>query len=194
MAKRSTLIILFVIILCSITILSGCNIAKRVSHVAEAAEILPFSTGETDDAATSEDALEMSVNARASETDIGKIIGEIYSEVCRGTCVADDDILKDVFLISPDDVLEYRVLYTTGVYGVQDVCIIKPAEGCKEAILEQLRQWKDNRTAFFEHYDVNNAYEIMKNAEIYTQGDYIIYLAVADMDAARASVDKYIPY
>ena len=34
----------------------------------------------------------------------------------------------------------------------------------------------------------------MKNAEIYTQGDYIIYLAVADMDAAKASVDKYIPY
>ena len=194
MAKRSTLIILFVILLCSITILSGCNIAKRVSHVAEAAEILPFSSGETDDAATSEDALEMSVNARASETDIGKIIGEIYSEVCRGTCVADDDILRDVFLISPDDVLEYLVLYTTGVYGVQDVCIIKPAEGCKEAILEQLRQWKDTRTAFFEHYDVNNAYEIMKNAEIYTQGDYIIYLAVADMDAAKASVDKYIPY
>ena len=194
MAKRTILIILSVILLFSITILSGCNIAKRVSHVAEAAEILPFSTGETDEAATSEAMLETSVNARAPETDIGKIIGEIYSEVCRGTCVADDATLRDVFLISPDDVLEYRVLYTTGVYGVQDVCIIKPAEGCKEAILEQLRQWKDTRTAFFEHYDVNNAYEIMKNAEIYTQGDYIIYLAVADMDAAKASVDKYIPY
>ena len=194
MAKRTILIILSVILLFSITILSGCNIAKRVSHVAEAAEILPFSTGETDEAATSEAMLETSVNARAPETDIGKIIGEIYSEVCRGTCVADDATLRDVFLISPDDVLEYRVLYTTGVYGVQDVCIIKPAEGCKEAILEQLRQWTDTRTAFFEHYDVNNAYEIMKNAEIYTQGDYIIYLAVADMDAAKASVDKYIPY
>ena len=132
---------------------------------------------------------------RAAETDIGSIINEIYREdVCRGICVADDAALRDVFLIAPEDVEEYRILYTTGIYGVQDVCIIKPADGCREAILERLRQWKDSRTAFFEHYDVNDAYKIMQRAEVYTQGDYIIYLAVDDTDAAKASVDKYIPY
>ncbi len=195
MSGRIVNIILAVILLLAITVFGGCNLVKNISQVAEAAEILPFTSGEAEDAVEAEPILGASVNMRATETNIGRIIGEIYADdVCRGICVANDKDLHDIFLIEPEDVVEYRVLYTSGIYGVQDVCIIKPAEGCRETILEQLRQWKDSRTAFFEHYDVNNAYAIMKKAVIYTQGEYIIYLAVEDIEAAQASVDKYIPY
>ena len=173
----------------------GCNIARNISQVADVADdILPMASGEEDASAASEPD-ETAVNMRAAQTDIGLIIRDIYSDdVLKGVIVGDDNALSSVLLIDPDTVEEYRLVYTDGIYGVQDVCIIKPKEGYKATIIELLRQWNDSRTAFFEHYDVNGAYDIIRNAEIYSQGEYVIYLAVKNMELARLSVDKHIQY
>jgi len=176
-------------------LLSGCNLARNISQVADVADdILPMASGESEGDALSEAADDV-VNMRASQADIGMIIRDIYSEdVLKGIIVGDDMTLRSVLLIDPETVEEYRLVYTDGIYGAQDVCIVKPKNGYKATVIEQLRQWKDSRTAFFEHYDVNNAYNILRSAEIYSQGEYIIYLAVQDMEQAKLSVDKYIPY
>lgn len=133
--------------------------------------------------------------SRAEETQIGAAIAEIYAEnEVSGIVVCDDEKLKEVFLIDPEDVLEYKILYTDGKYGVADICIVKPAEDKRDAIVEAIRQRLDSRIAFFENYDVNGSLQITKNAEVFTQGGYIIMLAFEDNEAKRAVIDKYIAY
>lgn len=189
--RRSAALLLLLTVLFSFC---SCSTNVDLSDVAQAADILPFVSGEEEEEAI-ENSENNTLNIRASETDIGMIVREIYAEdVCKGILVANDKDLEEVFLIAPEKIMEYRILYTEGTYGVQDLCVIKPADGCKDEILESLRQRKDSRTSFFEHYDVNDAYDIMQHAEIYTQGEYIIYLAVEDMETAKLIVDKYIPY
>ncbi|MBQ9939009.1 MAG: DUF4358 domain-containing protein [Oscillospiraceae bacterium] len=198
-ATKTTLFRITVFALILSTLLAFCSCDKlndSISDVANATDILPFVPGEEDeDDAASSKSDNTALNIRAPETKIGSIINELYGDSeYKGLIVANDDDLQNIFLIDPIKIDFYRIIYTDGIYGVRDICIIKPIAGYKDAVLEALRQRKDSRTKFFEHYDVNDAHAIMLNAEIYTQGEYIIYLAVDDIEAAKLIVDKYIPY
>ena len=91
----------------------------------------------------------------------------------------------------------YTVWYTSGLYGIADVFILKPLPGAGEqelAILrEQLEQVKLNLSREVENYDIYNAYQIVQEAPIFEQGGYLIMLMVEDTDAARRAIDQYIP-
>ena len=122
----------------------------------------------------------------------------IYAEVeIRDVQQADDQILLEKFFIDPSQLESYTVWYTSGLYGIADVFILKPLPGAGEqelAILrEQLEQVKLNLSREVENYDIYNASQIVQEAPIFEQGGYLIMLMVEDTDAARRVIDQYIP-
>jgi hypothetical protein len=77
--------------------------------------------------------------------------------------------------------------------GLADVVIILPAEGHIEDVHIAMSKYKEKRMAEFEDYDILDAYSISQNAVIYDQGEYVVMLMLADVDAARELVDYYMP-
>lgn len=74
-----------------------------------------------------------------------------------------------------------------------DTFIIKPAEGKESDVWDDLAAVKNARIEEFEKYDILGAYEISKDAEIYTRGDYVIMVMHQDNDAAKKIIEEYIP-
>lgn len=84
--------------------------------------------------------------------------------------------------------------------GLADVVIVKPKEGAaddgkpyRDSVWDSLRLYQDKRIREFENYDILDAFPIAKNAEVYSQGSYIIFLMLPDNEAAREIVDRHIP-
>lgn len=77
--------------------------------------------------------------------------------------------------------------------GLADMLIIKPVSGEREKVREALHNYQQSRIREFENYDILDAYEISTNAQIYDQGDYVIFLMLPDNEAARDIIDLYIP-
>jgi hypothetical protein len=77
--------------------------------------------------------------------------------------------------------------------GLADIVIILPEEGHSEDVHIAMSKYKEKRMAEFEDYDILDAYSISQNAAIYDQGDYVVMLMLADVEAARELVDYYMP-
>lgn len=128
------------------------------------------------------------------EADPYEAIEKIYADVDISDIQdADSNILKDKFYIDTEDLEEFCVRYSSGNYGVADVFILKPVPEKSPQVREMLEQVKLQRMKEFENYDIYNSYEIAKNAVIFEQGEYLVMLMLADNDAARDVINRYIP-
>ena len=73
----------------------------------------------------------------------------IYAEVeIRDVQQADDQILLEKFFIDPSQLESYTVWYTSGLYGIADVFILKPLPGEGEQELAILREHPRNTGIF----------------------------------------------
>ncbi len=77
--------------------------------------------------------------------------------------------------------------------GLADVAIILPVEEHREDVYLSLSKYKEKRMDEFENYDILDAYSISQSAVIYDQGEYVVMLMLADVEAAREIVDTYMP-
>lgn len=136
------------------------------------------------------------VISQASEEpeDLTSVLDRIYNSVTVEDLMdADDTALTDLFHLAPELVQEYAARYSSGRYGVADVIIIKPVEGQTEAVIEALETRRNDRIAEFENYDIHDSLRISKEAEIFTRGDYVIMLMLADMEIAYNTIVAQIP-
>ena len=108
---------------------------------------------------------------QTAQEKLSEVINAVYANVENSTLAdATDQILKEEFFLDPEDVEEYAVRYTDFRYGVSDVCIVKPAEGKKQDVLDAFSSRQQARMAQCENYDIHNSYAISKGAEIYERG------------------------
>ncbi|WP_312643491.1 DUF4358 domain-containing protein [Hydrogenoanaerobacterium sp.] len=132
--------------------------------------------------------------AQTEPENLGDVMSLIYENIkMKELQSATEKDLTNLFHIEPDMVQKYAIRYSSGRYGVADVAIIKPAEGQTEAVQEALETRRADRVAEFENYDVHDSFRIAKEAEIFTRGDYVIMLMLADVDAARTIILEQIP-
>lgn len=121
-------------------------------------------------------------------------IEQIYAEIdIKGLETADDTVLSDKFAMDLEAIEDYWVKYSAKNYGVSDVFIIKPKEESYEQVEEMLDGIKKQRITEFTNYDVYNSLQISKDAIIYTQGDYVVMLMLADNARAKTIISENIP-
>ncbi|MEG1632267.1 MAG: DUF4358 domain-containing protein [Hydrogenoanaerobacterium sp.] len=129
---------------------------------------------------------------------LSDIIDLIYKDITiTGQTNAIYSDLSDIFHLDSTMVEDYAARYTNGRYGVADVVILKlknPDDTAqKEAVISGLEQRRDDRIAEFENYDVHDAFNIAKNAEVFTRGSYVILLMLADAEDAHTIILENIP-
>jgi hypothetical protein len=96
--------------------------------------------------------------------------------------------------LAPEHVAECYGKISDANDGLADVVIILPAEGHSEDVHIAMSKYKEKRMDEFEDYDILDAYSISQNAAIYDQGEYVVMLMLADVEAARELVDYYMPH
>ena len=122
----------------------------------------------------------------AQEANPAGAIEKIYETIeMRGLVDAQDEDVTDRFQMNLENIESYNIRYSLGLFGVADTFIIKPAEGKESDVWDDLAAVKNARIEEFEKYDILGAYEISKDAEIYTRGDYVIMVMHQDNDAAK---------
>ena len=122
----------------------------------------------------------------AQEANPAGAIEKIYETIeMRGLVDAQDEDVTDRFQMNLENIESYNIRYSLGRFGVADTFIIKPAEGKESDVWDDLAAVKNARIEEFEKYDILGAYEISKDAEIYTRGDYVIMVMHQDNDAAK---------
>jgi hypothetical protein len=95
--------------------------------------------------------------------------------------------------LAPEHVAECYGKISDANDGLADVVIILPAEGHSEDVHVAMSKYKEKRMDEFEDYDILDAYSISQEAAIYDQGEYVVMLMLADVEAARELVDYYMP-
>lgn len=130
---------------------------------------------------------------QTTQEKLSEVINAVYANVENSTLAdATDQILEEEFFLDPEDVEEYAIRYTDFRYGVSDVCIVKPAEGKKQDILDAFTSRQQARMAECENYDIHNSYAISKGAEIYERGGYVIMLMLPDNESAKKIIEQYL--
>ena len=120
-------------------------------------------------------------------------LDEIYeSSKIFGIKKATDEDMEEIFGFDLDDILDYSVRFSEKGYGVADIFIIRPTAKGEENVFDCLRQIKENKIAEAENYDIYGSLELAKNAEIYSRGDYIIMLMIADEANIKSQINSLI--
>ena len=131
----------------------------------------------------------------AQEANPAGAIEKIYETIeMRGLVDAQDEDVTDRFQMNLENIESYNIRYSLGRFGVADTFIIKPAEGKESDVWDDLAAVKNARIEEFEKYDILGAYEISKDAEIYTRGDYVIMVMHQDNDAAKKLLRNTSPH
>lgn len=130
-----------------------------------------------------------------TEADPKKAIERIYETVdVEDVMEADARDLARRFSIDTTLIDDFAARYASGKFGVANVFILKPkTEEDAAKIREQLEQIKLSIARECEHYDIYNSHQIAQDAQVFSQGGYVILLMLADNDAARNTIDLYIP-
>lgn len=119
----------------------------------------------------------------------------IYETVTvKGLNDADDKTASEIIGLDLSQVEDYTIRYASGNFGVADVYIVKPKEGCMDDVVRKLNIRKESRIREFENYDVLNSHAISQKAVVFEQGGYAVLLMLEDNDAARKIIDQYIPH
>lgn len=124
-------------------------------------------------------------------------IDDVY-ETLPDARVDDLDLLRfrDLFPELEEVVESYYGKVSDATGGLADMIILKPvddATATRDTIRDALRRYQDRRIQEFENYDILDSFSIATEAEVYSQGDYLILLMLPDLEAAREIVDQYIP-
>lgn len=137
---------------------------------------------------------EVSIQEVVDKADPDKAVEEIYKSVdVGGITTGNLQFVSDTLGIDPGIITGFSLRYSSGDYGLADVIIIRPDTGKKEDVRTALLKYQENRTAQFKNYDILDAYSIAQNGLLYTQGDYIVLLMLADTASAQEIIDLYIP-
>lgn len=169
---------------------------KKLFVIGLAACLLLASTGCGKNGPSEPEPVIGEVISQASEEpeDLTSVLDRIYDSVTVEDLLdADDTALADLFHLELDWVEDYAARYSSGRYGVADVVIIKPVEGQSEAVIDALETRRNDRIAEFENYDIHDSLRIAKETEIFTRGDYVIMLMLADMTSAYDTIVAQIP-
>ena len=164
---------LFILLLCMLITTSGCS-RRPEAPQPETLSSVQYATVEPDSLAT--------------------VLDYLYTDnSVDGLFDANADDLTNLFHMESTWVDNYAIRYSSGRYGVADVAIIKPREGYFEDVVSALELRRSDRIAEFENYDIHDALSISKGAEIFSRGDYVIMLMIADSDGARTKILEQIP-
>lgn len=132
-------------------------------------------------------------SAQQDQADPVAALDEIYESVTvKGIHDADDTVASETIGLDLDMVDAYYIRYADGSFGLADVYIVKPTVGNADKVKEQLMERRDSRIREFEKFNVLDAQNISKNAEIFEQGGYVIMLMLPDNESARTIIDRYI--
>ena len=132
--------------------------------------------------------------AHPSAADPRAAIEEIYKNCnIKEVGYATSEEVTDVLGLNTENLLSYCIMYSKGNYGVMDTYIVQPKPDKLADVRSQLEARQDTLLRTYEHYDIYESYEIVQNALIYEQGDYLIMLMHKDNEAVRAIIDQYIP-
>ena len=132
--------------------------------------------------------------AQPSATNPRAAIEEIYKDCeIKEIGYATSEEVTDVLGLNTEDLLSYCIMYSKGNYGVMDTYIVQPKADKLADVRSQLESRQDALLRTYEHYDIYESYEIVQNALLYEQGDYLIMLMHKDNDAVRSIIDQHIP-
>lgn len=119
-------------------------------------------------------------------------VKEIYSEIY--TEKIGDDMLKDLYMVAPEDVEAYVGEMSMVNILAFDILVVQAKEGKVENVKAALEQRKQNRISEFEFYPVNGNDENTKNALVLTSGDYAILVVCDDYDSVQTILDEYFTF
>ncbi len=119
-------------------------------------------------------------------------VKEIYSEIY--TEEIGDDMLKDLYMVAPEDVEAYVGEMSMVNILAFDILVVQAKEGKVENVKAALEQRKQNRISEFEFYPVNGNDENTKNALVLTSGDYAILVVCDDYDSVQTILDEYFTF
>lgn len=121
-------------------------------------------------------------------------IDDIYASLSEYDAVQMSDRQLEAYTgIDKDAAIEVYGMRSDPKSTLADVIIVKPLPGVREDVRNMLSQYKQERIAEFENFDILDAYSISKSAVIYDQGEYLVMLMLEDNISAQGIVDEYIP-
>lgn len=136
---------------------------------------------------------DVSIREAIIEPDPQAAVDAIYAALPNSRTTSLDTYTLDKIGINTTDIQEYYGCVTDPAGGLSDVIMLLPKFDKREAVLEQLNQYKLQRIREFENFDILDAYSIAQNAIIYNQGDFLILLMLEDNESTQNTIDEYMP-
>lgn len=110
----------------------------------------------------------------------------------------DDDTLKNVFGINPEDLEEYYGEYSVVDTSADHLFVFKVKDGKKDAVIKAL---EDRKAAVVKNFEQNlpDQLEKAQNAQIIEKGPYVFFIIAGDsekgidkeMERAQEIIDRY---
>ena len=106
----------------------------------------------------------------------GKSLRSIVDDVVAG--MIDADMIRTRYGLADTQVEDYYGLYSLADNYPDQFVAIKARPGMVDEVVRTLEQYRDNLAAQFENNNENYAYDRIRNAQVYTRGDYAFLIAV----------------
>lgn len=153
-------------------------------------------TGESESSMASQEA-DLSEEYYIDPDAMGKVLDEIYSNVSdllkESVETPTEEEIEEVLKLSPSNIDDYYIRYSSGSFGLADLYVIKPASDSIYEVKRELEDLRLRRIEEFEQYDVYDALTIAQNAEVLEIGNYVILIMIADPDQVLEILKPIIP-
>ena len=153
-------------------------------------------TGESESSMASQET-DLSEEYYIDPSVMDKVLEEIYSNVPDllkdSVETPSEDEIEEVLKLSPSNIDDYYIRYSSGSFGLADLYVIKPASDAIYEVKGELEDLRLRRIEEFEEYDVYDALTIAQNAEVTEIGNYVVLIMIADSDQVLELLKPIIP-
>ncbi|MCI9457478.1 MAG: DUF4358 domain-containing protein [Oscillospiraceae bacterium] len=126
-----------------------------------------------------------------------KVLEEIYKdapELLRDSITTPTETeIEEVLRLSPSNIDDAYIRYSSGSFGLADLYVIKPASDRLYELKRELEDLRLRRVEEFEQYDVYDALSIAQSAEVVEVGNYVVLLMMSDEEHAMELLKPIIP-
>lgn len=122
----------------------------------------------------------------SSEATATKTLSEMYDIVCEANPIANSRELDDIsieldFMLSLDDIVDYKGIASNDGGDAGMVIVIEVAEGSADTVFAALETYADNQVLFWNNYEeFADAAASVEDSRISREGNFIIQVFAAN--------------
>ena len=167
MKKKSALLLALLV---AIGPLSACRTREEMENSSSSS-----SSSQSSSVADNKDML---LEGKSLRSIVDDVVAGFESGAVYNPGMIDADMIRTRYGLADTQVEDYYGLYSLADNYPDQFVAIKARPGMVDEVVRTLEQYRDNLAAQFENNNENYAYDRIRNAQVYTRGDYAFLIAV----------------